>query len=194
MKMNEYVSKAVAAVLRGLANFDKPVLGLCGGRSVTEIYEELAKEDLSNVEIFLVDDRKDGSNYDLVMKIFGKCHKFESVEQYSNLLDKFGGRINVAVFSSGEDGHIGGLFPRRSVLLKGRYISMKDAPKKPAERMSMSTEMVTEVNVAVLLFYGDAKKEAFERFIDPELAIEDCPAKLIALCPVKTVVTLFDTF
>ena len=59
------------------------------------------------------------------------------------------------------------------------FIVMDDSPKPPPERMTSSLSLMQTAEVALLLFVGEAKREAYERFKDPAWPVAACPAKLV---------------
>ena len=87
--------------------------------------------------------------------------------------------------SSGEDGHIGALFPKhQSVDSRNAYfVTMNDSPKPPSGRVSATKKVLQRAHVGLVLFFGAAKKEAYSNFINEVLSIRDCPAKIIRQLP-----------
>jgi len=72
----------------------------------------------------------------------------------------------------GEDGHVGALFPRHHSVEDRHhgFLVMHDSPKPPPGRMTASRSLLQTAGAAVVLFVGEAKREAYERFDD-----ETCP-------------------
>ena len=85
------------------------------------------------------------------------------------------------MLSSGEDGHVAALFPdHHSIKDKSEYFfTMGDSPKPPPERMTASLSLLKKSTIAIVLFYGEDKKDAYERFHDENLSIYNCPAKFV---------------
>lgn len=180
---------------------ERVVLGLVGGRSVSGIYEGLAKQDIDwpCVHIFPLDDRlvpssSEESNSALIKKYFektkAKLHLFSlkeskrfGVEDLEKEFKKQGGLFDVIILSAGEDGHIAGLFPNKSVLLQGDFfIDFHDSPKPPKDRMSASRSLLEKSESAFLLFFGKAKQGAFKEF-EKEGSVENIPARLCKSLP-----------
>jgi 6-phosphogluconolactonase len=86
----------------------------------------------------------------------------------------------VAMFGAGEDGHIASLFPGRSELLSAgtAFLSVRDAPKPPSDRVSMSPALIRTISSICLLFFGESKRDALRNFQDEEAPPASCPAKL----------------
>ncbi len=192
---------------------DDIVLALPGGRSMPGIYEELIKRDIpwEKVHIFMVDDRMvpidhEHSNFRLanesLIKKIGipktNVHPFvvgddeeDSLALYEKELKSLGGAFDLVVLSSGEDGHIAALYPNHHSISdeEGLFIGMHDSPKMPKDRMSSSTSLLTKSGICLLLFSGQQKKEAFERFMDPDIEFSDCPAKLAKIIEKSYVLT-----
>jgi 6-phosphogluconolactonase len=179
------------------------VIALCGGRSVVGLLKAFNGK-LSSSEIFIVDERvvpitSLDSNFKLVSEALAesvdekRLHPFlnEDISGYKTELDRFGGKFDVVVLGVGEDGHIAALFPGHPKLRDESegFVILTDSPKPPPVRMTASRKLVERSNLAVLLFIGEAKREAYERFIDPEMTVEDCPAKIALSCKECLVVT-----
>lgn len=208
---------AVARALRRLASDRGLVsLGLCGGRSVSALYQRLAAEDVpwARVHIFLADERMvpldhPDSNSRLVRETLvdrlgallppGNFHPFApradaadgGVAGYGQRMLHLTGGLSVLVLSAGEDGHIAALYPcHHSVRSRARgTLAMTDSPKPPPARMTAGPALIAGADAAALMILGEAKREALARFLDPALTPEDCPAKLVETIPEAHVFT-----
>jgi len=91
------------------------------------------------------------------------------------------GRIDVALFGSGEDGHVASLFPGHPALSStvAGTLAITDAPKPPPERITLSPRTIAALPAACVLFFGTAKRAAYRAFKSPNTAVADCPAKLL---------------
>lgn len=74
---------------------------------------------------------------------------------------------DVTVLGMGEDGHTASLFPRHPSLQEGmqsdaRAIAVRDAPKPPAQRVSLSAKMLAQSNQLFVHITGDAKLEVMK--------------------------------
>jgi 6-phosphogluconolactonase len=182
------------------------VLAVPGGRSVERVFSLLAAErlDWSRVHLFMVDERlvppdHPDANFLIVKRSLsaslpaGNVHPFvfdpavpdRGAEAYARDLHARGGRFDVVLLSAGEDGHVAALYPdHRSVRDRGGpFIVMDDSPKPPPMRMSSSRSLLEAATVGLVLFFGEAKREAFERFLDDALAVERLPAKAVMALP-----------
>lgn len=201
----ESIAKLIKNIINKLISEgkDKIVFGIPGGRNVSMIFNELKKKniDWSRVHIFMVDERmvsldSEDSNYKLAYDNFlgnliennkipeSNIHPFKiekDVDSYTKELNNFGGKYDIALFSSGEDGHIAALYPNHHSINNETncFISMDDSPKMPPKRMTMSKNMILKTNYAILMLIGESKKEAFEKFNNENLTFKDIPAKLI---------------
>ena len=177
-------------------------IALAGGRSAQAVFKELAWfEDLPwhCIHIFLVDDRlvpidSDESNSKLVQDFLVKridsipkenVHLFsgkkEDVSSYGEELRQHG-KIDVVFVSAGEDGHIAGLYPNHHTIKDTDshfYITYTDSPKPPKERMSASRNLISRATCGVLIFSGEAKRQALLDFKNPHKTVEESPCKLI---------------
>ena len=90
-------------------------------------------------------------------------------------------RIDVVVLGAGEDGHVASLFPGSAALFSNAddYLSIENAPKPPARRITLGPRAIRGCGTAIVLFFGAAKREAARAFSDPALSWEACPARLI---------------
>ena len=189
------------------------VLGLPGGRSIPLILKFLKIQDLEwqRIHIFLVDERitqgnyyKD-SNFKLIKQTLSdvipdeNLHPFPfdkhelnlGVKEYEKEIKKYGGYYDVVVVSSGEDGHIGSLFPDHPSIFNNEdyYIIVENSPKPPRCRMSISKKFLLKSKTGVLLFINQIKQQAYKRFLDQNLDFTSCPAKLVSMLPNSFVVT-----
>ena len=171
---------------------DHVVFGVVGGRSVSGILNELGKSELDwdRVHIFFIDERFDSidsdvSNFKVVKESLGKgeYHPFDykkDIKEYEKEFDKFGGKFDVVLLSSGEDGHVGMLNPNHSSIRddKEEFIKIDDSPKPPPKRVGFTRRVIEKASSGVLVFFGEGKKNAFKNFEDDSVSVEGCPAKL----------------
>ena len=190
----------------------KVIVAVPGGRSVTGIFQELAEVDIDwhRVHLFMVDERlvpidHQENNFRLVVEALGKIvpeaslHPFVydvaaddyGVEEYEHQLMQFGGRFDIVLVSSGEDGHIAALFPKHQAMVtyRRRFVSLEDSPKPPLRRMTATPELIGSSQVGLLLFYGESKMPALKNFLNPQLDVGECPAKLITTLPQHFILT-----
>jgi 6-phosphogluconolactonase len=113
-------------------------------------------------------------------------------QKYTALLEKYGGEFDIVLVSSGEDGHIAALYPdHKAMSVSGkRYIFLSDSPKPPANRITSSVELIHKAKLLIVLFIGESKREAYEKFNNARIPILDCPAKLAL--KVKNVIVYTD--
>jgi len=185
------------------------VFAVPGGRSVVGIFKLLKKTDLidwEKIHIFILDERlvpidDRESNFKLANELFieeliqknsipgGNIHPFiydkkissMGIREYEDELKRFGGSYDIILLSSGEDGHIGGLYPGHHSIKDDSeyYIVMDDSPKPPPARMSSSRKLLLRSKTAIVLFLGEGKKPALKAFNDPDTDYISCPAKII---------------
>lgn len=205
------IKKAIADLLHNQAHV---VLAIAGGRSVVPIFQLLPSTDgipWNKVHIFMVDERvvpldHQDSNYRLARENFidelvnngqlpkENVHPFtleDGVDLYSEELKAFGGCFDLVLLSAGEDGHIASLFPDHPGLRNRSeaYIEVPDSPRPPLLRISASHRLLMRSKMAILLFNGQAKKQALKAFNSPGIHFKKCPAKIIRSIPESYLLT-----
>lgn len=71
---------------------------------------------------------------------------------------------DVLLLGMGPDGHIASLFPGHVALeASDRVLAIRDSPKPPADRLTMSLPLLRQARFAVLLITGAAKRDAARR-------------------------------
>ena len=184
------------------------VLAIPGGRSVTGIFKNLKEKNIpwKKAHIFIVDERlvpidhkesnfrlaKESFIEELINKgllpkenthpfILNKSEPDSGISAYQEEIKKHGSIYDIVLLSSGEDGHIGALYPSHHSIKDNSdyYITMHDSPKPPKDRMTMSKKLLSKSKVAILLFFGEGKRQAYNKFLDKSINISSCPAKLI---------------
>lgn len=194
------------AALRILTKKQNVVLAVPGGRSVIDIYTCFRDSMLpwERIDIFLLDERlvpadHPESNYRLVREQLAgklpavKIHQFrydrdnpdQSVNDYNRELERCGGRFDIVLASSGEDGHIASLFPNHHATGQdeNRFLLLYDSPKPPPGRMSASYGMIRRADTGIVLFFGSAKSNALRNFLNIGLSYKECPARIMAELP-----------
>lgn len=202
----------VNSIAEAIKRKGRAIIAIPGGRSVVGMFSKLNKKDLdwSKVDLFMIDERMvpmdhKNSNYLQAKKLFIDAipkihaHPFDitkGLQAYNKeLFDVTEGEMqfDVVLLSSGEDGHIGALYPNHeSVMREGKmFFDMTDSPKPPPKRMTASRRMIEDSSSVILLFYGDGKRNAFKLFEDKRLGLKVCPAKLVKSVPRGYVITMF---
>lgn len=207
VQMAEQASSVIVEVTLDLLRIQPlVVIAVPGGGSVVEIYNHLRSSPLpwDRIHMFLLDERlvpthHPESNYKLIKDHLGSgvppevvhplIHNVDnpaqSIADYEQQLERCGGRFDIVLASSGEDGHIGSLFPNHHSVeeKKKGYILLDDAPKPPPGRMSASYELIRQADTGIVLFFGSGKSNALRNFLKNELSYKECPAKIIAKLP-----------
>jgi 6-phosphogluconolactonase len=205
---NEAANIIEKAINRTLKEKPNAVLAICGGRSVAGIFGKIRQKTIpwQKVHIFFVDERlvaiaHPDANYNVVYEnmldkllstgklpeqnihpfVYDETSRDFGLAAYEKDLRTFGGRFDVVLLSSGEDGHVGALYPEHDSIRSNAeyFISMEDSPKLPSRRMSSSRKLLLRTGTAVLLFRGDAKRDALRSFLDIRENFYTCPAKLV---------------
>jgi len=86
-----------------------------------------------------------------------------AAEKYSGLIDGIG-RLDIVVLGIGEDGHTASLFPNNPAIENGHsVVPVYDAPKPPAERVSLGLTTIQSAGQRIVLVSGRGKREALLR-------------------------------
>jgi 6-phosphogluconolactonase len=174
---------------------------LTGGRSPLPLYrvlrERSSEAPWKGVHIYWSDERyvsaeHSDSNQNLVNRhllrylplnpasIHPIATGFPSVEEAASANGSLLGTSNphvppfdIVLLSLGEDGHVASLFPGSAALTfqKPCFIPIRNAPKPPAERITMSLPCFTSARFILLLATGESKAPAVARLRngDPQI-------------------------
>ncbi|MEK6843847.1 MAG: 6-phosphogluconolactonase [Nanoarchaeota archaeon] len=202
IKAAQLIAKKINSLLKIQ---ERVVLAIPGGRSIIGVLNILKNENIKwdKVHIFMIDDtigNDPGKNfkqaYDIFLEYLTKqklllsnnMHPYiyfnlpmnKGLEAYKNELKLISDCYDIILLSSGEDGHVGSLFPNSSVKDPSEFfVNVKESPKLPSDRISASRRLLQKSKCGLLLFFGEEKREAYENFMNNKLIIADCPAKLI---------------
>lgn len=114
----------------------------------------------------------------------------QAVASYITQLERCGGSFDVVFLGVGEDGHVASLFPNHPLLgARKTFALLSDSPKPPPGRMTVTPEMIGNAGLAVVMFLGEGKRLAYERFVNPHVTLEQCPAKLALRAGSTVIVT-----
>ena len=206
----ELSEKAAQIVLKKIGEPRQVSLVLSGGTSVKGLLESLGNSGkiFSNVNAFMADERlvppdSSESNFRQAEALFFSkaqgihAHAFgtnKGIEEYNRAFQAVTkGVPDIAVLGVGEDGHIASLFPHHEALESNEngFIAVHNAPKKPAERISLSPKAIASAREVLLLFASESKKEAFEKFSAEKVSAKDCPAKIALAAEKVSALTAF---
>ena len=87
----------------------------------------------------------------------------QGAEKYAKLIDACGG-LDIVVLGMGEDGHTASLFPGNIALHDlHSVVPVYDAPKPPAERISIGLTALKSAGECIVLAAGSNKREALKK-------------------------------
>ena len=191
-----------------LKSQDKVTFAIPGGTSVSGIFKLLKNQKIQwqKVHIFMVDERlvptnSPDSNFLLAKNAFldyltenyilpkANLHPFtyfnlpleQAINAYKNELREISHRFDIVLLSAGEDGHVASLYPNHETInySEESFIITNTSPKPPRRRISASRKLIQKSQTAILLFFGNKKHQAYKNFLNKEMTIQDCPAKLV---------------
>lgn len=170
------------------------VFGVVGGTSVSGILKILSLNELDweKIHIFNIDEKilsKSSSDrqYNFIKDALngkGIYHPFsieEGLDKVNKQLNSLGGRFDIALLSSGGDGHIGSLFPNNSSVRDENegFILINEAPYDPKQKITASKKLIEKSNSSVLLFFGESKMEASHKFSEDIENTEEWPNRIV---------------
>ncbi len=205
-KLETKAADLIEHIFNGI-NKETITFAIPGGRSVAGIFKNLLKKKINwqKIHIFMTDERlvpldHPDSNFHQANITFlselttrGKIsadniHPFpqsldinDSLRNYNKKLSELEGKFDLVLLSAGEDGHIASLFPDHPSINNNdeNYIFVSNSPKPPADRISISRNLMLRSDAAILLFLGEGKREAFKCFISKTVSSESCPCKYL---------------
>ena len=193
------------ATLETLSSQPKIIIALSGGSSVEPLHKQIATRyseiplSIWHKIIFCFADERlvplnsPDSNYKaacdsflnvlfqakVIKKTAVATVNYDSNCAHNDYTLNVGGKINIALLGVGPDAHTCSLFPEHSSIrkLSKTFIIINDSPKPPARRISMSRVMIENTDFVFVFFIGENKRQAYNKFIDNKVRIEEAPIK-----------------
>ena len=108
----------------------------------------------------------------------------EAAAQYAAIVDRID-RIDIAVNGVGEDGHVASIFPGRDDLLREddsvpSAFAVRDSPKPPPERVSLSLPALRRAERVWLVAAGAGKAEALRDVLERADGADALPAERVS--------------
>jgi 6-phosphogluconolactonase len=191
------LTRILAAANEAIANRGRFSIVLAGGSTPKSVYALLkdAKADWSNWHIYHNDDRclpVDSSERNSLMArttwldhvaipanqihdIPAELGNVEGARAYTKTLAGVP-QFDLVLLGLGEDGHTASLFPNQPVDNSSDAVPVFDAPKPPADRITVSQQRLSNTREVIFLVTGAGKQEAVNNWRNGL----DIPATLIS--------------
>ena len=179
----EDVAESAAAEIAAALSEGARTLVLAGGTTPKRTYELLTQADITwgRVTVLFGDERcvppdHPDSNYRLAREVLldkvapGSVHRIagelgpdEAAELYSRIVAALA-PLDVVLLGAGEDGHTASLFPGHpEVTAPGWAIGVRNAPKPPPDRVSLTLQALQGARRVIVLATGAGKADAVAR-------------------------------
>ena len=184
----ERIKRACVSAIKESGEFH---VELAGGTTPKRCYELLAKDDVdcNKMHIYFGDERclpvGHAERNDSMAKAAWLDHvaipasqihciaadlgAIEGAASYAHTL-KHAPQLDLVLLGLGEDGHTASLFPENKALnMEGFAVTLFDAPKAPAERISMGKDYLNQASDKWFIVSGAGKRDAMIRIMDGDL-------------------------
>ena len=187
---NDFVSKATSAIESFIENQEKDTIriALSGGSSPKPVYEKLADSkqiDWSKVELFMVDERSDGSNEKMIGEaLTSKLPNLKAFHPLTENTENELGKMNrpffdLVILGLGSDGHTASIFPNSEAISELEALVLKtESPSGIKERLTLTFPTMLSTEKIIFLIRGEEKKEALEKMLDESTSETEIPAKI----------------
>lgn len=186
----DFVSKACLAITSYIKGMGKETIriALSGGESPRAVYANLSKADIDwgHVELFLVDERSDGSNRKMIeesltSKIVGLKAFYHFGKNYEAKITERGRPFfDLVLLGLGSDGHTASIFPHTEAVEEIEKVILEtQSPTGIKERMTLSFPALLSAEKIIFLIRGAGKKEILEKWLESNASEMEIPAKVM---------------
>jgi 6-phosphogluconolactonase len=190
------VSRILTAADEAIEEYGSFLIVLAGGSTPKSVYELLSKEqaDWANWHVFHNDDRCLPADHpernslmarqawlnhvaipaNQIYDIPAELGNVEGAKAYAKAIADVG-TFDLVLLGLGEDGHTASLFPNQALDNSAEVVPVFDAPKPPANRITMSQKRLSNAHEVIFLVTGAGKQSAVTDWYNGE----NIPATLI---------------
>ena len=191
------LNKILQAAKNAIAQKGSFLIVLAGGSTPKSVYQllSIAQADWANWHVYHNDDRCLPADHtdrnskmardvwlnhvaipqNQIHDIPTELGNIEGAKAYAKTLQGVG-TFDLVILGLGEDGHTASLFPNQIIDNSADAVPVFDAPKPPANRVTMSLNRLNNTNEVLFLVTGSGKQEAVDNW---RIKVK-IPASLIA--------------
>lgn len=180
---------SIAPIIDGLKNLLQNPTSVFVGADALMIDERVVPENDPDSNIGVIRKHLGEELRKINLIPFNTIDTVKGVKDYEKMLHDHNGVFDLIFLGVGEDAHVAGLFPGlisdkltpKDHENRKSFFTFDNSPKPPLKRMTAHPSLISSAKNTVLLFFGDAKKTAYNRYIAANESPDECPVLLVGL-------------